>query len=250
MGFGSKCEKRDEFHIAASTFADQWNKFNSSFPQFTWVPRPNPPWLHPTSQVTRSLFPSFLSQAEGYLSVENVVILPCTTSEDCCNEGDDEEGKEMLSCSDKDVFIDDDDDDSTTLVQNHDYASHHYDFHVVYNASYQVPVLYFRACYSDGQVLLLYDVEKSLPGSSAKLLTESKWTFITQDDHPYLNRPWYTLHPCGTSERMKMLFNNEPVVGQGGGVAVAEYLVSWFSVVGQVFGLQVPFEMLVSVGQS
>lgn len=33
----------------------------------------------------------------------------------------------------------------------------------------------------DGQPLLLNEIEKDLPGHSAKLLSESKWTFITQE---------------------------------------------------------------------
>ncbi|XP_074327116.1 ubiquitin-like-conjugating enzyme ATG10 isoform X6 [Apium graveolens] len=33
----------------------------------------------------------------------------------------------------------------------------------------------------DGQPLMLDDIEKDLPANSSKLLTESKWTFITQE---------------------------------------------------------------------
>ncbi|XP_074368356.1 uncharacterized protein At3g06530-like isoform X2 [Apium graveolens] len=35
--------------------------------------------------------------------------------------------------------------------------------------------------YTDGQPLMLDDIEKDLPANSSKLLTESKWTFITQE---------------------------------------------------------------------
>ncbi|XP_074344039.1 uncharacterized protein LOC141683235 [Apium graveolens] len=34
---------------------------------------------------------------------------------------------------------------------------------------------------SNGQPLMLDDIEKDLPANSSKLLTESKWTFITQE---------------------------------------------------------------------
>ncbi|XP_027150319.1 ubiquitin-like-conjugating enzyme ATG10 isoform X1 [Coffea eugenioides] len=220
-----------EFHTAASAFAERWNKFNAALPQCSWVARPKSPYLSSTSKD------------EGYLSVENVIMFP-TPAAESCGGGDDKEGEEELSCS---RFQEDDFIDGATMLQNHDDASHHYDFHVVYNASYRVPVLYFRAYCSDGRTLVLDDVEKSIPAISAKLLMLSKWTFITQEDHPYLNCPWYTLHPCGTSEWMKMLFSYEPAVDDGG-VAVAKYLVSWFSVAGQVFGLKIPFEMLSSIG--
>lgn len=35
--------------------------------------------------------------------------------------------------------------------------------------------------YTDGQPLVLDDIEKDLPANSSKILTESKWTFITQE---------------------------------------------------------------------
>ncbi|KAF2292488.1 hypothetical protein GH714_024441 [Hevea brasiliensis] len=62
-------------------------------------------------------------------------------------------------------------------------------------------------------------------------------------EHPYFNRPWYKLHPCGTSEWMKLLFLDEAVLAESK-VAIELHLVSWFSVVGQVIGLRVPIEMV------
>ncbi|KAH9745658.1 ubiquitin-like-conjugating enzyme ATG10 [Citrus sinensis] len=128
-------------------------------------------------------------------------------------------------------------------VQNYDCDKHYYDFHVIYNASYRVPVLYFRAYCSGGQPLVLDEIEKGLPSCSAKALSESKWTFITHEEHPYLNRPWYKLHPCGTGEWMKLLFLGDTTQKKNG-VAIELYLVAWFSVVGQVVGLSIPSEML------
>ncbi|EYU46072.1 hypothetical protein MIMGU_mgv1a014568mg [Erythranthe guttata] len=168
-----------EFYVAASAFAQQWRKFNSSLPHWSWLPSPNrPPWIFHDNQVQR-------------------------------------DGR----------------------------GEHRYDFHVVYSASYRVPVLYFRAYCNDGQPLSLDDIEKDIPVNSAELITRSKWTFMTQQEHPILDRPWYTLHPCGTSEWMKLLINSDASIAQNP-VTVEKYMVSWFSVVGQVFGLKIPFEML------
>lgn len=58
-----------------------------------------------------------------------------------------------------------------------------------------------------------------------------------------MNRPWYKLHPCGTSEWMKLLFLGD-TTHKKNGVAIELYLVAWFSVVGQVVGLSIPSEML------
>ncbi|XP_022848934.1 ubiquitin-like-conjugating enzyme ATG10 isoform X1 [Olea europaea var. sylvestris] len=217
-----------EFKIAACAFSELWEKFNSALPQWSWLPsskRPGIPFNH----------------VEGYLSMENV-ILPGFDQVDH-HKGHQIE-KEEYSCSNVDEFIDD-----AILVQDYCREVNHYDFHIVYSASYRVPVLYFRAYQSDGQTLVLDEIEKDIPPNSGKLLRESKWTFITQEEHPQLNRPWYTLHPCGTSDWMKLLLTNEASVVQGG-VTTEKYLVSWFSVVGQVFGLKIPFEMLDNIGTS
>ncbi|KAL0417958.1 UNVERIFIED_CONTAM: Ubiquitin-like-conjugating enzyme ATG10 [Sesamum radiatum] len=192
-----------EFYFAASAFSEQWRKFNSALPQWSWVPSPKRPWI-PHNQENYV--------EEGYLSVENV-ILP-----------------------------------KLNEIQNDGAGAHHYDFHVVYSASYRVPVLYFRAYCSasspDGQPLLLDDLEKDLPLNSVEQLTRSQRMFITQEEHPQLNRPWYTLHPCGTSEWMKLLLCNNASAAQVEGIPMDKYFISWFSVVGQVFGLRIPLEML------
>ncbi|KAA8543585.1 hypothetical protein F0562_021669 [Nyssa sinensis] len=215
-----------EFYLAARAFADKWKRFNPAFPQWSWVPRPKLPW-------------TAADEVDGYLSLENV-FLPRSTEED--HDKINLTGEEGPSCSNMDEPI-----DNATLVQNYGCELHHYDFHILYSSSYRVPVLYFRAHCSDGQPLVLDDIEKDLPANSGKVLMESKWTFITQEEHPHLNRPWYILHPCGTSEWIKLLFMTEASLSKGG-VAVEQYLVSWFSVVGQVIGIRIPFEMLNNCG--
>ncbi|PHT74077.1 Ubiquitin-like-conjugating enzyme ATG10 [Capsicum annuum] len=117
------------------------------------------------------------------------------------------------------------------------------DIITTFSSSFKVPVLYFRAFCSDGEPLTIEDLEKDLPAYTAQRLAISKWTFITQEEHPYLNRPWYKLHPCGTSEWMKLLFSNELSVVSQGVVVVEKYLTSWFSVVLPIFGLKIPLKL-------
>ncbi|KAF9602535.1 hypothetical protein IFM89_029834 [Coptis chinensis] len=146
---------------------------------------------------------------------------------------------------------------SVYKVQRNDRELHLYDLHIVHSSSYRVPVLYFRGyncefifpkdsyglfLLVDGQPLALDDIKKDLPYHSSKILKDSRWTFMTQEEHPYLNRPWYALHPCGTSDWMKLLFDNEASVTENEEI-VQQYLLSWLSVVGQVVGLRTPLEV-------
>ncbi|KAK9281280.1 hypothetical protein L1049_004177 [Liquidambar formosana] len=194
-----------DFCLAACAFVEKWKSVNPGLPPWSWVPCPKSPW--------------FASHEEDAVEVSH-------------------SGKEELGCSEEEEPI-----DNALSVQSYSHEVHCYDFHIVYSTSYRVPVLYFRAYCSDGQPLVLDDIEKDFPVNSAKLLLESKWTFITQEEHPYLNRPWYKLHPCGTNEWMKLLFLGDPSLSRIG-VAIEHYLVSWLSVVGQVVGLKIPLEML------
>ncbi|XP_073272983.1 ubiquitin-like-conjugating enzyme ATG10 isoform X3 [Primulina huaijiensis] len=190
-----------EFRVAACAFSELWKTFNSSLPQWSWVP-----------SLKRS----------------------------CVHYQNEDDVMEEVECSsaEEDDFI-----DTAKLVRNQDSGAHHYNFHIVYSLSYRVPVLYFRAYCSDGQPLALKDIEKDIPVNSVQLLTKSKWTFLTQEEHPILHLPWYTLHPCGTVEWMRLLLGNKTCIDQGG-LPIDKYLVSWFSVVGQVFGLKIPLEMV------
>ncbi|XP_068321657.1 ubiquitin-like-conjugating enzyme ATG10 [Pyrus communis] len=222
LGWDGALSSRD-FHVAARAFANNWKEFNSAFPPWTWVPSPKqPPHLSRLHQQQQ--------QQHGYLSLEKICLLG-SIKEDANEENHawDEEEPESV--------------DNATLVDTSNLQVCYYDFHIVYSDSYRVPVLYFRGYYIDGQPLALEEIEKDLPARSSKVLLESKWTFITQEEHPYLNRPWYKLHPCGTSEWMKLLFLGDNSQAKNG-VALEQYLVSWLSVVGQVVGIRVPFEML------
>jgi len=50
--------------------------------------------------------------------------------------------------------------------------------------------------YVDGQPLPISEIEKDLPGHSAELLLESKWTFITQDVSNLFQSFSFSLNDC------------------------------------------------------
>jgi ubiquitin-like-conjugating enzyme ATG10 len=50
--------------------------------------------------------------------------------------------------------------------------------------------------YVDGQPLSLSEIEMDLPGHSAELLLESKWTFITQEVNNLLKSFSFSLNVC------------------------------------------------------
>lgn len=198
----------DDFYIAANTFCDKWKTANTGLPDWTWIPCKRMPL-------------GFSYNGDGYLSLESICHIK--SPKDLVNN-------RKLSEEDEEPV------DSATLVQVPKSVIHTYDFHIVYSHSYKDPVLYFNGHQSDGQPLDLDEIQKDLPEYSQKLLTESKWTFITVEEHPYLHQPWYMLHPCGTSDWMKLLLH--------GRTDAADHLISWLSVVGQAVGLRIPISLV------
>ncbi|OUZ99304.1 Autophagy-related protein 3 [Macleaya cordata] len=232
-----------DFRVAATTLSKKWKVINPVFPPWTWVPCPRRPFWVASSD----------SEVDGYLSLENFYQLSsnevghrCSIETQAlnnlvdvlCSYKSSPAKEELVNCGKEEPV------DNATLVQSDDQEMHFYDFHIVYSNSYRVPVLYFRGYQSDGQLLALDEIERDLPLNSLKILRESKWTFMTQEEHPYLNRPWYTLHPCGTSEWMKLLFLGGDSQTKDGPTIQQQYLVSWLSVVGQAVGLRIPLEMI------
>ncbi|XP_078447499.1 autophagocytosis-associated family protein isoform X2 [Wolffia australiana] len=203
-----------DFLEACRTFPQRWSEADPS----------NPPWMWVSHPVV-----SGFAQEIGYLALENV-----------CHQKSIENllltGLDGCS-SDEDPGI-----DGATLVKNPDSRTHLYDYHILYSFSYNVPMLYFRGYQYDGQQLQLEEIMADFSlSSSIGSLTESTWTFITTEDHPFLHRPWHMLHPCATRDWMSLLFSDSsPLLDCRQTVIQKHYLPSWLSVVGQVVGLKIP----------
>ncbi|XP_052069815.1 ubiquitin-like-conjugating enzyme ATG10 [Mytilus californianus] len=106
-----------------------------------------------------------------------------------------------------------------------------YEYHVVYSHSYNVPVLYFNVYHQNGKLLSLDEVWSDIPECYRDRLLEERWSFITQQEHPLLGRPFFMLHPCHTKDLMAQVTSIQDD-GQ------RNYLLSWLCAVGPVVGLK------------
>ncbi|XP_074808909.1 ubiquitin-like-conjugating enzyme ATG10 isoform X3 [Natator depressus] len=110
-----------------------------------------------------------------------------------------------------------------------------YEYHVLYSSSYQVPVLYFRACFLDGRPLTLDEIWEGVHECYRARLLEGPWDTITQQEHPLLGQPFFVLHPCRTNEFMAPVLANSRRENRN-----INYIISWLSIVGPVVGLNLP----------
>ncbi|CAN6169161.1 unnamed protein product [Urochloa humidicola] len=209
----------DGFNASATALVKRWKEIevDDSLPDWTWRPCSN---LGVTSEI------------EGYLALEGVY-RDCGGSQALIENGN-ADGADVVVADGADIV------ECDTWVQSSSGNIHVCDFHVVYSHSYKVPVLYFQGHHSDGQLLTLDEIKQDLPSNSLKVLSESKWTFITREEHPQLSRPWFTLHPCATSDWIKLLLEESKVVYEEQSL---QYLPAWLSVVGQAVGLKIPLEL-------
>ena len=128
------------------------------------------------------------------------------------------------------------DDDSTAVVNST--TSLHYEHHICYSDSYNVPVMYFQAATLDGRVLSLEELWARVGECHSHALQE-KWSLLTQAEHPYLLRPFYQLHPCHTQTFMRSLQCKD---GVEGGASSGNYLLLWMSAIADVVGLHLSLE--------
>jgi len=150
-----------------------------------------------------------------------------------------EEETDVTSTEDKNWGVEEHDD---CAMSSHLHSSENteflkFEYQVIYSFSYNVPVLYFTASRQDGKLVSLDEVWDNVPDVYRERLAYEKWTFLTQQEHPYLGVPFYQLHPCHTADMMK---NASSVSEERESHGSANYLVTWLSTVGPVVGLNIP----------
>ncbi|XP_070194566.1 ubiquitin-like-conjugating enzyme ATG10 isoform X5 [Littorina saxatilis] len=82
-----------------------------------------------------------------------------------------------------------------------------------------------------GKRLGLEEVWSRVPEEYQARIQDHKWATITQQEHPYLGTPFFTLHPCHTASLMSQVPD---------ATDTRYYLIKWLSSVGPVVGLHLP----------
>ena len=122
---------------------------------------------------------------------------------------------------------------------------HTYECHVVYSVPYGVPALYFLAWdEAEGRLLSAEEVAAQVPAHlGAGLDAAARGAFITQVDHPVLQRPFLCVHPCRTADVLGACaaLRRPPDGGAGASAAPRSprctVLELWLSLFGPVVGL-------------
>ena len=122
-----------------------------------------------------------------------------------------------------------------------EHVSVHVEFHVLHSYSYLVPILYWNASFSNGKPLSRDEIWRLLKEVPADA---DKWGIVTQQEHPYLGRPFYYIHPCHTAEAMVGAEDTVASSDCREGGESWEYLTSWLTMFGRLVGLSLPLEFI------
>ncbi|BDA47292.1 probable ubiquitin-like-conjugating enzyme ATG10 at N-terminal half [Coccomyxa sp. Obi] len=170
----------EEFKEGALHFVEVWQQYSSDRGTWCWYPASN-------------------SLDAGYLAMEGVPKQATRALVDTCMALPELDGA--------DVKAEENEDDCAALG-NAAADVHFYDYHIAYHPSYSVPILLFCSrCRTDGRLLEWEEIMEDLPEASRELAgaDASRWTFITQQEHPVLRTPWFSPHPCETAALMRLL---------------------------------------------
>ncbi|XP_024366919.1 ubiquitin-like-conjugating enzyme ATG10 [Physcomitrium patens] len=184
-GAGDGTLTAEEFKIAALYLVMKWKHCCPDLPEWTWQP------------IEKTLLSTTPGYACGYLVLENVYV-----------GSDQKDDAENLDEPDEEDYGDAEDQATMHGDSMGVFNQHLYTYHVVYNESYRVPMLFLQGRLQDGRPLRWDSVLRDLPVGSQLVSNQSRWTFLTQEDHPLIHRPWFALHPCGTSEIMRLVLSD------------------------------------------
>ncbi|XP_050530345.1 ubiquitin-like-conjugating enzyme ATG10 [Daktulosphaira vitifoliae] len=112
------------------------------------------------------------------------------------------------------------------------------EYHVLYSPTYCCPDLYFNMWFTDGRLLSLENIWSLVNLSLKNSLIADKWNAITQKYHPMKNIPFYTLHPCKTTEIIELLSSSTNLYTNDVENSCSP-LIAWLSTISPLVGLNV-----------
>ncbi|OMH83384.1 Ubiquitin-like-conjugating enzyme ATG10 [Zancudomyces culisetae] len=125
------------------------------------------------------------------------------------------------------------------------------EYHVVYSSTWKCPVLYFRIYNQDGSTLDL-DMIKSFiikNDGNLRMFHENLADTIGLQDHPYLNTPFYFIHPCKTHDLLKSVSDvsgeKQSPFQNPSGISIDAFISVYLSLVGPPVSLYLPLEFVV-----
>lgn len=89
-------------------------------------------------------------------------------------------------------------------------------YHIIYSLSYQVPILFFKAYFSNGSIISLENAWKifgnNFLSDNSNASKSDLYSILTQMDHPILFKPFLCLHPCRTNEILSNTPNSKNLI--------------------------------------
>ncbi|KNC82169.1 hypothetical protein SARC_05550 [Sphaeroforma arctica JP610] len=192
-----------------------------------------------------------------------------TTSREASDEQSDDTDSELsaseLELTDEsDYGIIDDNDEFAVMPQSAKNTWFDMEYHIVYSLSFKVPVLYLTGRKKDGKLLRSDDILGCLPAYQVATFRNLSTPVVTQVEHPLLGVPYLMVHPCRTEDLMQIVLSakseftdrvvsrtrsdiyqaSRTCIENNAASSGHNYIVSWLTLVGPIFGLKVATKYL------
>lgn len=124
------------------------------------------------------------------------------------------------------------------------------ELHVLFHPVYNIPTPYLKLWRSTGEILGLEEVQSIIDGAKDVHCSDIhcedaryyEFGRLTIESHPFLDKPYCTLHVCMLEDRLKSVMDQHEGTKCS---SDALYLLVWFSVVGPFVGFPVSAEAFV-----
>ncbi|KAJ6224801.1 hypothetical protein RDWZM_003346 [Blomia tropicalis] len=131
---------------------------------------------------------------------------------------------------------------SPTDVSNTNRILYKFEYHIIYSSSYQVPTIFFNISDQRGCIVSLDWIWNRLPEHIVHSIDDHDKLFnlrgqmITQVMHPITGSPYFTIHPCRTSQLMGQFYSDNIQNSNH------NYLITWLSCMAPIVGLSISNE--------
>jgi Autophagocytosis associated protein, active-site domain len=125
-------------------------------------------------------------------------------------------------------------------------------FSIAYSSTYRVPVLYFQVNSLNGDPCGRHHVLEMLRGTVE--IPKETWEFVSQEEHPCSGLPSFFLHPCQSSQRLRLMAIANSLAGAEGNHATRDALANdtilwaWMSMILPFVGHAIPALYYVKIG--
>ena len=136
-----------------------------------------------------------------------------------------------------------DEEEEQTIVQSCSSQYKMYDFHIIYNSSFQVPELLCCGYDNNGCPLKLEEVLSDF-ATCTPYSREVLSSVFLEKEHPYLLLPWVGTHLCESADIVGLMMGKDTSLLLNRLPLNLKYMLAWWSSIGKYVAMHLPLDRI------